>query len=148
MSKAFTREDDTLAGAPLLVARAAEPAPITPSGLRALRAELAQLVDQGAGDTHRARSLERMLGSVVETRPALLDGGVGFGCLVTLLREDGAHVEVELVGPDEVDARKGKISASSPVGRALLRKKPGDIVELPRPSGAEEVEVLDVKLSE
>jgi transcription elongation factor GreA len=49
-----------------------------------------------------------------------------------------------LVGPDEADARNGKISISSPVGRALLNKEIGDTVIIKAPAKTMEYEILEI----
>lgn len=70
---------------------------------------------------------------------------VGFGSRVHL--EDansGDEVIYELVTPEEVDPRNGKISVSSPIGRALLNKKSGDEVVVTLPSGVKEYEVTQI----
>lgn len=65
---------------------------------------------------------------------------VFFGATVTYIREDGSELTVQLVGIDEADMAKGKINWQSPVGRALMRAKVGDEVEV-RTNG----EMLEVK---
>jgi len=49
-----------------------------------------------------------------------------------------------LVGPDEADARNGKISISSPVGRALLNREIGDVVNIKAPAKTMEYEILEI----
>jgi transcription elongation factor GreA len=49
-----------------------------------------------------------------------------------------------LVGPDEADAKNGKISISSPVGKALLNKEIGDVVNVKAPSRNMEYEILEI----
>lgn len=53
-------------------------------------------------------------------------------------------VEYQLVGPDESNIEKGKISVSSPLGRALLGKKPGDEIVLAAPGGKRCYELVDI----
>jgi transcription elongation factor GreA len=72
-------------------------------------------------------------------------GAVGFGSKVHL--EDlnsGNKVVYELVTPEEVDPRIGKISVSSPIGRALLKKTAGEDVTIDLPSGVKEYGILKV----
>jgi transcription elongation factor GreA len=72
-------------------------------------------------------------------------GTVGFGSKVHL--EDlttGSKVVYELVTPEEVDPKIGKISVSSPIGRALLQKSEGDDVTIELPSGVREYGILKV----
>ncbi len=71
---------------------------------------------------------------------------VAFGSKV-YLREinTGDEVVYELVTPEEVDPRNGKISVSSPIGRALLNREVGEEVQINLPSGVKEYEVMDIK---
>ena len=68
--------------------------------------------------------------------PTTLSGDkVVFGATVTLLDENDKPVKYQLVGQAEADAKKGRISYNSPLGRALIGKKSDDEVELTVPSG-------------
>lgn len=49
-----------------------------------------------------------------------------------------------LVGEDEADLKKGRISVQSPIGRALIGHKVGDIVEVNRPAGTVEYQIQDI----
>lgn len=55
------------------------------------------------------------------------------------------EVKYTLVSQDESDFRKLRISVDSPVGRALLGKKPGEVVEIKVPAGIMKYEVLDIQ---
>ncbi|MBI3146964.1 MAG: transcription elongation factor GreB [Betaproteobacteria bacterium] len=70
---------------------------------------------------------------------------VFFGATVTLCAAQGKPRIVAIVGLDEIDAGKGYISWVSPMARALLRAREGDLVTLRTPGGVEEVEILEVK---
>ena len=71
---------------------------------------------------------------------------VFFGATVTLENEeDGSKVTYQLVGPDETDLKTGKISVDSPVGRALLGRKQGDVVTVNRPRGEVEFSLIKIK---
>jgi transcription elongation factor GreB len=48
------------------------------------------------------------------------------------------------VGPDELDTAGGRISMDSPMGRALLGKRPGDVIEVVRPRGDAELTILGI----
>lgn len=67
---------------------------------------------------------------------------VGFGSTVHLRDETGKTTVYQLVMPEDSDASKGLISASSPIGRALLNKEPGDEVTVPTPNGIRRFEVV------
>ena len=58
-----------------------------------------------------------------------------FGATVTLLDDDEKPVRYQIVGQTEADAKSGKISYNSPLGRALIGKKVDDEVEVTVPSG-------------
>jgi transcription elongation factor GreA len=68
---------------------------------------------------------------------------VGLGSIVELLDIDKDEaVKFHLVTTEEADATKGKISTSSPIGRALLGKEVGDTVKVQIPGGTREFEIL------
>ncbi len=67
---------------------------------------------------------------------------VGLGSIVVLSENGGGTVEYRLVMPEEADASKGLISPSSPIGRALLNKEPGDEVVVKTPSGERHFEIV------
>ncbi len=68
--------------------------------------------------------------------PTMLSGDkVVFGATVTLLDEDDKPVRYQIVGETEADAKDGRISYNSPIGRALIGRKLGDEVEVTVPSG-------------
>jgi transcription elongation factor GreA len=70
-------------------------------------------------------------------------GKVGLGSIVRVLdtkREE--EVTYNLVTSEEADAANGKISTTSPIGRALLGKEEGDVVKVQSPGGLKEFEIL------
>ena len=68
-----------------------------------------------------------------------------FGTKVLLENIDtGEEVEYQLVGSDESDIEKGRISVSSPLGKAILGKKPGDELTLEVPGGKRIYELVDI----
>ena len=71
---------------------------------------------------------------------------IKFGATVTLVDEDTEKKMVwQIVGEPEADARKGKISITSPVARALIGKAKGASVEVVTPGGAKAYEVKKVE---
>ncbi len=71
---------------------------------------------------------------------------IKFGATVTLVDEDTDKKQVwQLVGEPEADAKKGRISITSPLARALVNKKKGDSVEVVTPGGARAYEVKKVE---
>jgi transcription elongation GreA/GreB family factor len=65
--------------------------------------------------------------------------------LVTLLDENSAQVEYQIVEPEAADATARRISVESPLGRALLGKRAGDQVVVERPRGPAEYEIVSVR---
>jgi transcription elongation factor GreA len=78
---------------------------------------------------------DRMSRAVVIDPKDLSGDKVVFGATITLLDEDDKPVKYQIVGQIEADAKKGRISYNSPLGRALIGRKVGDDVEVTVPSG-------------
>lgn len=73
-------------------------------------------------------------------------GKVIFGTTVTLLNLDtDATTRYRIVGEDEADIKRGMISLTSPIARALIGKEEGDIVNVRTPGGDVEYEISDVE---
>jgi len=73
---------------------------------------------------------------------------VVFGCTVVLENLDtNEQVQYQLVGPDESDVSQGRISVSSPLGRAMIRKKVGDEIVVQAPGGKRQYELIDIRAS-
>ena len=71
---------------------------------------------------------------------------VKFGATVKLADEDtDEKVKYQIVGPYEADLNKGRISVTSPIGRALIGKTVGDTVEVNTPGGGKSYEILKVR---
>ncbi|MEW6465057.1 MAG: transcription elongation factor GreB [Pseudomonadota bacterium] len=94
----------------------------------------------------RIRFLTRRLERAEVTDPSVHHGGdtVFFGATVTCVDDLGETRTVTIKGIDEVDTQRGEISWISPLARALLKARVGDVVKLATPAGVREVEVLDV----
>ena len=74
---------------------------------------------------------------------------VVFGATVSLLNmESQEGKQYTLVGEDEADIKKGSISVQSPIGRALIGHRVGDIVEVHRPAGMIEYEIQSICFKE
>lgn len=71
-------------------------------------------------------------------------GRAGFGSTVHLLEPNGGTIIYQLVMPEEADAEKGRISTSSPIGRAILNKEEGDAIKVTTPNGAKSFELIKV----
>ncbi|MBI4997723.1 MAG: transcription elongation factor GreA [Rhodocyclales bacterium] len=96
----------------------------------------------------RIAEVESKLGNAQIIDPAALDadGRVVFGATVDLEDMDGGlSVTYQIVGDDEADLKKNKISLNSPVARALIGKFAGDVAEVQTPGGRREYEILDVR---
>ncbi|MGE0612277.1 MAG: transcription elongation factor GreA [Hyphomicrobiales bacterium] len=73
---------------------------------------------------------------------------VKFGATVTLLDEDTEDkVVYQIVGEFEADVKKGKVSITSPIARALIGKSVKDVVEVSTPGGGKSYEILKIKFS-
>lgn len=80
--------------------------------------------------------LEDQLSRAMVIDPTTLSGDkVAFGATVTLTDEEGKKVRYQLVGQNEADAKVGRISYNSPLGRALIGREKGDEIEVSTPSG-------------
>ena len=148
---------------------------ITPAGARRLqeeleraarlRTELQRLIESGtagagsasggetAGIQTRLREIERrrrFLGrrlaaaEIVDPVKAVSDH-VLFGATVTIRDEHCAEKRYAIVGVDEADAARGRISWASPLARALMRAQAGDVVSLDTPQGSQEIEIVRVE---
>jgi len=70
---------------------------------------------------------------------------VVFGAIILLENVDtGEEVKYQLVGPDESDIDKGKISVTSPLGKGILGKVPGDEVTFQAPGGKRIYEIVEI----
>jgi transcription elongation factor GreB len=70
---------------------------------------------------------------------------VFFGATVTVRDRAGKQRTVSIVGIDEIDTERGYISWMSPMARALIKSREGDVVTLKTPGGVEELEILEVR---
>jgi len=72
------------------------------------------------------------------------DRAVFASCVVLENMDTGESVEYQLVGPDEANVEKGRISVSSPLGKAIVGKKPGDEIILQAPGGKRSYELIEI----
>ena len=71
---------------------------------------------------------------------------VDIGAIVTVLNKTaGREIEYTIVGATEANPLKGKISDRSPIGKAIVGKKAGDVVEVETPAGMITVEILNIR---
>jgi len=95
----------------------------------------------------RIKELEGNLGvaEVIDTAKLNVNGKVVFGALVKLYDEQAdSEVSYQIVGDLEADITHGRISLSSPIGKALIGKLEGDEFTFDAPSGEKSYEVLEV----
>ena len=154
MSRAFVKEDDT-GGIEPLPERPVSPHPnlVTPHGLADIDAHLAELQHRHATAARaedrsalatiardlRYWSARRASAQVVKAPDTPTE--VAFGTTVTIERDDGRRQTWKIVGEDEADPAQGTLSYVSPVARALLGKRVGDVVR----AGNSDAEVVGIE---
>jgi transcription elongation factor GreA len=90
--------------------------------------------------------LEDRLSRAMVIDPTTLSGDkVLFGATVTLVDEDNKKVKYQLVGQTEADAKVGRISYNSPLGRALIGRQAGEEVEVSAPGGDRSYEIKKIE---
>ena len=94
----------------------------------------------------RIRFLTKRLDIAEVADPSLHHGNdqIFFGATVTYANSKGEERTITIKGIDEVDNLQGEVSWVSPIGRALLKSREGDEVNLMTPGGLERLEVLQV----
>lgn len=110
-------------------------------------AEYAAAKDRQSFIEGRIGELEYKLAhvEVIDTDNLPKDRAV-FGSRVVLENlETGEDVEYLLVGPEESDIEKGRISILSPLGRAILGRKPGDEMVVDAPGGRRSYELIEIR---
>lgn len=95
----------------------------------------------------RIAELEEIVASAEVIDPASLSGDhVKFGARVKLVDEETEkEATYQIVGVYEADIKKGRLSVSSPLAKALIGKKKGDSVSVPAPGGDRSYEILSVR---
>jgi transcription elongation factor GreB len=95
----------------------------------------------------RIRFLTKRLEIAEVTDPSAHHGKdqVFFGSTVTYVDEADVERTVTIMGIDEADSLKGQVTWVSPIARALLKAREGDVVKLVTPVGVQEVEVVEVR---
>jgi transcription elongation factor GreB len=93
----------------------------------------------------RIRFLTKRLDCAVIVDPKSLGHEeIRFGATVVVRDENEVEKTYTLVGSDESDPGAGRLSYKSPIGRALMKKKEGDVVVVHRPLGEVELEVISI----
>ena len=109
-------------------------------------AEYAAAKDRQSFIEGRIKVLEYKLAhaDIIETEKLPKDRAV-FGSKVVLENADtGEAVSYQLVGPDESDIENGRISVSSPLGKAILGRKAGDELSVEVPGGKRIYEIIEI----
>jgi transcription elongation factor GreB len=99
---------------------------------------------------HRARWLTKRLdiAEVVDPAGQTNRDRIYFGATVSFVNADDAERTVTILGADEADITRGEVSLFSPIARALLRARVGEVVKMHTPRGIEEVEVVAIRYPE
>lgn len=154
MSRAFVREADGLDAFEELPEKLISEHRnyVTPAGLALIEAEVVRLSEalaaaQSGGDRGEIARLSRDLrywsarrGSAEVVEPPEDPSRVQFGSRVTIEREDGRKQTFEIVGEDESDPARGKLSYVAPLAQAMLGKAVGDTLQ----AGSHEAEILAI----
>ncbi|UCH49919.1 MAG: GreA/GreB family elongation factor [Betaproteobacteria bacterium] len=162
MSRAFVKDDNEDRPSEELPERPVSDAPnyVTREGLRMLRERVEQLTREHARLREAGEAFEKpqlavnerdlryfqsRLESAIEVDVASEPKDeVHFGATVKTEDEDGNTNSFTIVGEDEADVKKNKISWVSPLAKALLGSRAGDTVTWNRPAGSTTLEVLDI----
>jgi len=100
---------------------------------------------QGLNESRVAELEDKLSRAEVIDISKLSGDSVTFGATVTLVDEDTEEeVRYQIVGEMEADVKKGRISITSPLARALISKSVGDSVEVTTPGGGKSYEILKI----
>ncbi|MGI5842123.1 MAG: transcription elongation factor GreA [Christensenellales bacterium] len=96
---------------------------------------------------HEILEIEAKLrNSVVIDKNKIDTSKVSIGCIVKIYDEDfDEEVEYQIIGSTESNPQKGLISNESPVGKALLNSRIGDVVSVETPGGVSNLKVLEIR---
>ena len=95
----------------------------------------------------RIKDIEYKLANseIIESDPSNDTTEIVFGCSVELLNlEDNSKIKYQIVGEDEADLEKNKISFNSPIGKGLINKKIGDLITIMVPKGELKFKVIKI----
>jgi transcription elongation factor GreA len=95
----------------------------------------------------RINDLEGKIGHAEVIDPPTIGDRVTFGSTVRLEDESGKDVRYWIVGSDEANPARGRISILAPLARTLIGKRVGDTVKAQLPGGARTFEILDVNFA-
>ena len=95
----------------------------------------------------KIKDIEFKLGNseIIDNKSTESKGHVIFGSYVELLNiKDNSKINYQLVGEDEADLSKNKISITSPIGKGLINKKIGDLITIMVPKGELKFKVIKI----
>ena len=94
----------------------------------------------------RVRYLTKSMESaiIVDPKQQKNHDQIFFGATATYVRQDGSEHTVTLVGVDEAEFSDGKISWLSPIAKALLKARVGDVIKVRTPAGVDMIEILSI----
>ena len=95
----------------------------------------------------RIHFLSKRLDNAVVVDPARQENleQVFFGATVVITDADGSEATYRIVGIDEANASEGRVSWISPLARALMKAREGDLVRFESPAGMREIEILEIR---
>ncbi|NOT05035.1 MAG: transcription elongation factor GreA [Anaerolineales bacterium] len=93
----------------------------------------------------RIQELEAILRNAIIIQETKSSGVIFIGSHVTIQEDTFDPETYHLVGPTEADPRQGRISYESPIGRALMDKKVGDVAEAETPGGKIKFKILKIE---
>ena len=93
----------------------------------------------------RIRFITKRLDAAVVVKQESSHEEVRFGATVDVEDENGKKSSYLVVGPDEASPSDGRISFQSPLGRALMKRRVGDVVSVVRPAGEIEIEIKAIR---
>jgi transcription elongation factor GreB len=93
----------------------------------------------------RIRFLSKRLDAAVVVKQEGSHDEVRFGATVDVEDENGKKSRYLILGPDEASPSSGSISFQSPLGKALMKRKVGDVVSVVRPAGEIEIEIKAIR---
>ena len=95
----------------------------------------------------KIKDIEFKLGNseIIDNKSTDKKNQIIFGCTVELLNiNDNSKIEYQIVGDEEADLTKNKISFNSPIGQGLINKKVGDEITITIPKGELNLKVIDI----
>jgi transcription elongation factor GreA len=103
---------------------------------------------QGHLDAKKRELEQKLANAQIIDVSKLSNEKVVFGSTVTLADTDSGDIKkYTLIGQEEADLKKGKISIQSPVGRALIGHKVGDVVTVKTPAKTVEYEIQEIEIA-